>query len=81
MLFGSTNSDLITQKENQIKSIEIQAVSDLRINLSKSSILPVGQLDNIQILAGVLDCKIESLPIAYLGLPLGATFKEKAIWD
>ena len=81
VLFGSTNSDLITQKENQIKSIEIQAVSDLRINLSKSSILPVGQLDNIQILAGVLDCKIESLPIAYLGLPLGATFKEKAIWD
>ena len=30
---------------------------------------------------GVLGCKIESLPITYLGLPLGAKFKEKAIWD
>jgi len=29
----------------------------------------------------VLGCKIESLPITYLGLPLGATFIEKAIWD
>ena len=61
--------------------IWFQAVSGLRINLSKSSILPVGQLDNIQILAGVLGYKIESLPLTYLGLPLGATFKEKAIWD
>uniref|UniRef100_A0A7C9ALA2 Reverse transcriptase domain-containing protein n=1 Tax=Opuntia streptacantha TaxID=393608 RepID=A0A7C9ALA2_OPUST len=61
--------------------IWFQAVSGLRINLSKSSILPVGQGVNIQALAGVLGCKIESLPITYLGLPLGAKFKEKAIWD
>jgi len=26
-----------------------------------------------------LGCKIESLPITYLGLPLGAKFEEKAI--
>jgi len=41
----------------------------------------VGQVDNIQVLAGVLGCKIEYLPITYLGLPLGAKFKENAIWD
>jgi len=61
--------------------IWFQAISGLRINLTKSSILPVGELDNIQILAGVLGCKINSFPITYLGLPLGAKFKEKAIWD
>jgi len=33
------------------------------------------------ILAGVLGCKIDFFPITYLRLPLGAKFKEKAIWD
>ena len=66
--------------------IWFQAVSGLRINLTKSSMMPVGHLDNLQLLAGVLGCKIESLPITYLGLPLGAKFKEKSYlgashWD
>jgi len=56
-------------------------VSGLRVNLSKSSILLVGQVDIVQILAGVLCCKITSFSITYLGLPLGAKFKEKALWD
>ena len=34
--------------------IWFQVISGLRINLTKSSILPMGELDNIQILAGVL---------------------------
>jgi len=59
--------------------IWFQAVSGLSVNLTKSSILPAGQLDNMQILAGVLDCKIDFFPITYLGLPLGAKFEEKAI--
>ena len=58
-----------------------EAVSGLRVNLAKSSLLPVGELDNIQLLAGVLGCSIDSFPSTYLGLPLGARFKEKAIWD
>ena len=61
--------------------IWFQAVSGLRVNLSKSSILPVGHVDNVQILAGVLGSKIDSFPLNYLGLPLGAKFKETAIWD
>ena len=58
-----------------------EAVSGLRVNLAKSSLLPVGEVDNIQLLAGVLGCSIDSFPSTYLGLPLGARFKEKAIWD
>ena len=58
-----------------------EAVSGLRVNLAKSSILPVGEVNNIQLLAGVLGCNIDSFPSTYLGLPLGAKFKEKAIWD
>ena len=59
--------------------IWFQAVSGLRVNLTKSFILSVGHLDNIQLLAGVLGCKIDVFPVTYLGLPLGAKFKEKAI--
>ena len=61
--------------------IWFQAVSGLRVNLTKSSILPVGRLDNIQLLAGVLGCKINVFTITYLGLLLSAKFKEEAIWD
>ena len=38
------------------------------------------QVENIQLLTGVLDCNIDSFPATYLGLPLGARFKEQAIW-
>ena len=60
--------------------ISFEVVSELRVNLSKSSILPVGQVDNIQLLAGILGCYIGSFPSSYLGLPLGAKFKDKFIW-
>ena len=60
--------------------IWFEAVSGLRVdNLAKSSILPVGQVDNIQFLAGVLGCTVDSFPAYYLGLPLGAKFKDKSI--
>ena len=32
-------------------------------------------------MAAILGCKTVQLPINYLGLPLGAKFKSKAIWD
>jgi hypothetical protein len=32
-------------------------------------------------LAGILGCRVSSLPLKYLGLPLGAPFKAKSIWD
>ena len=56
-----------------------EAVYGLRVNLAKSSLLPVGEVDNIQLLAGVLGCSIGSYPSTYLRLPLGAKFNEKAI--
>jgi len=58
-----------------------QAASGLRVNLAKSSIMPIGHVGNIQLLAGVLGCNVDAFPTTYLCLPLGAKFKEKAIWD
>ena len=38
-------------------------------------------MDNIHLLAGVLGCSIDSFPSSYLGLLLGAKFKDKSIWE
>jgi hypothetical protein len=57
-----------------------EAVSRLKVNLTKSSLVPVGSLDNVVQLAGSLGSGNVDLPLKYLGLPLGASFKLKAIW-
>ena len=61
--------------------IWFKAVSGLKINLGKSDLVPVGMLDNLDLLLIVLGCKQGTLPMKYLGLPLGAKFKDKAIWN
>jgi hypothetical protein len=58
-----------------------EEVSGLRINLGKSELAPIGQVANMQDLANVLGGRIISLPMKYLGLPLGARYKSKDIWN
>uniref|UniRef100_A0A2N9EJJ5 Reverse transcriptase zinc-binding domain-containing protein n=1 Tax=Fagus sylvatica TaxID=28930 RepID=A0A2N9EJJ5_FAGSY len=41
----------------------------------------VGEVPNMEELAGLLGCNQASLPMKYLGLPLGAKFKESTIWN
>ena len=61
--------------------IWFEAVSSPKINLGKSELVPVGMVDNLVLLLIVLGCKQGTLPMKYLGLPLGAKFKDKAIWN
>jgi hypothetical protein len=58
----------------------LEAVSKLKVNLSKLMLVPVGSLSEVDQLAGLLGCGIDALPLKYLGLPLGASFKLKTIW-
>ena len=58
-----------------------EAISGLRINLNKSEILPVGRVENLEVLALEAGCKVGRLPSSYLGLPLGAHHKSVVIWD
>ncbi|RVW39045.1 putative ribonuclease H protein [Vitis vinifera] len=58
-----------------------EAISGLNINLEKSEILPVGRVENAEVLASELGCKVGSLPSTYLGLPLGAPHKLVVVWD
>jgi hypothetical protein len=57
-----------------------EAVSGLKINLSKSEIVPVGVVGEVEKLAIILGCGVASLPIKYLGLPLGAKYKDSNMW-
>ena len=61
--------------------IWFEAVSGLKINLGKSEFVPVGVVHNIDLFLVFLGCKQGSLPMKYLGLPLGAKFKDKSIWN
>ncbi|RVW39225.1 LINE-1 retrotransposable element ORF2 protein [Vitis vinifera] len=58
-----------------------EAASGLRINLDKSALIPVGEVEDIEEMAVELGCKVGLLPIVYLGLPLGAHHKAVSIWD
>ena len=42
---------------------------------------PVGVVHNIELLLSILGCKQGSPPMKYFGLPLGAKFKDKTIWN
>ena len=61
--------------------IWLEAVSGLKINLGKSELVLVRVVNNIDLFLVVLGCKLGSPPMKYLGLPLGAKFKDKTIWN
>ena len=58
-----------------------EALSGLKINLSKSEIFPIGGRENIEVLRAKLGCRAGSLPTTYLGFPLGASHKSVRMWD
>ena len=58
-----------------------EVASGLKINLGKSEIIPVGEVDDIEELAVEIGCRVGSLPSQYLGVPLGAPNKASSVWD
>ena len=56
-----------------------EAVTGLKVNMTKSEIVPIGEVDGLSALADLLYCYIGSLPLQYLGMPLGASYKALAI--
>ncbi|RVW53516.1 LINE-1 reverse transcriptase-like [Vitis vinifera] len=58
-----------------------EAALGLRMNLAKSEIIPVGEVEEILELAAELGCRVGSLPSHYLGLPLGVPNRAYSMWD
>ena len=57
-----------------------EAISGLKVNLDKSELIPVGNVEYVEELASELGCKVGSLPSTYLRMLLGALFKFVAAW-
>lgn len=51
------------------------------MNLAKSELIPVGEVARTPVFVAILGCRVASLPVSYLGLPLGASFKATGVWD
>jgi len=61
--------------------LSFEAVSGLKINLAKSVLVPMRDVDNMDELDIIMGCGVSFLSLKYLGLPLGTPFKAKSIWD
>ena len=51
------------------------------MNLDKIEIISVGRVENVEDLTIEFGCKVSTLPFSYLGLSLGARFKEVVVWN
>jgi hypothetical protein len=79
LIFCGANSEQI--RHLRCIFLCFEAVSGLRINLGKSEIVPIGEVEDVEDLASILGCRVSSLPMKYLGLPLGASYKATSIWN
>ncbi|RVX04923.1 hypothetical protein CK203_019296 [Vitis vinifera] len=57
-----------------------EAASGLRINLAKSELILVGEVEDIEEMAVELGCRVGDFPVKYLGLPLRAHHKALSMW-
>jgi len=58
-----------------------EAVSGLRINLGKSELVPIGEVDDVECLTHILGCRIGFSANDIFGMMLGASFKYLSIWN
>ena len=57
-----------------------EACSELKINLEKTELIPIGDVPNLEEFVEVLGRKVGTLPTTYLRLPLGAPHKFIKVW-
>ena len=49
--------------------------------MQKSEMVPIGEVDDVHALAEILGCKVGTLPMSYLGMPLEASHNSPSIWN
>ena len=79
LVFCDADSNHITALHGILSRFE--EMSGLKINLGKSELVPVGDVPNLHELVEILGCGKSALPLKYLGFLLGASFKDKTIWN
>ena len=86
LLFADDTILFCNASKEQLLSIRLalscfQAFMGSKVNVGKSEIVPVGEVNNLAALASILQCRVGSLPMKYLGMPLGTSFKTASIWN
>lgn len=86
LLFADDTLLFCEAEVGQIQAIRalllcFEAMTGLKVNLGKSEMVAVGEVPHISLQADTLGCEVASLLMKYLGLPLGATFKARGIWE
>ena len=61
--------------------LSFQAVTGLKVNVHKSEMVPIGEVDDVHALAEIVVCNVGKLPMSYLGMPLGASHNSPSIWN
>ena len=79
LVFCGANASQIRHFRPLLVCFEV--VACLKVNLCKSTLVPVGLQGEVDQLAGVLGCGTSDLLLKYLGLLLRASFKLKAMWS
>ncbi|XP_026429098.1 uncharacterized protein LOC113325076 [Papaver somniferum] len=58
-----------------------ETLTGMKLNLDKNTMVSVGDDEALEILVKELGCRSEKLPIKYLGLPIGASFRCTSVWE
>ncbi|XP_059623114.1 uncharacterized protein LOC132266277 [Cornus florida] len=61
--------------------VYFQTVSGLKVNMGKSVLVHVGEVQEVASLAAVIGCGTSSFLISYLGLPLGDSSRSVGSWN
>ena len=84
LLFTDDTILFCDASREQILSIRLvltcfQAFTGLKVNVGKSEIVPIWEVSNIHTLTNILQCRVGSLPMIYLGMPLRTLYKTASI--
>uniref|UniRef100_A0A2N9EBT0 Reverse transcriptase domain-containing protein n=1 Tax=Fagus sylvatica TaxID=28930 RepID=A0A2N9EBT0_FAGSY len=79
ILFCDACPDQLTYISRVLTCFE--AVMGLCVNMSKSEMVPIGEVENLATLADILSCRKGTLSMIYLDMPLGSSFKAVGVWN